>query len=514
MNAAVPDTIRQTEERHDDVIKLAIMAVGGQGGGVLTGWIEALARARGYACQATSVAGVAQRTGATIYYLELARAEHGQPVFALAPAAGDVDILIAAELMEAGRAVMRGFVSPDRTVLIASSHRALTVSEKAVPGDGIASASDVHAAAEVAAARYVSFDMERLAVENGAVISAVLFGALAASECLPFPKESYEDAIRSGSTGVEASLRAFNAGFDACCDGNDTAASAEAPDGRMPDVAGPGHLRERWTELARRTDGLPAPARPLAIAGLRKVVEFMDLDYGEEYLERLIPFAACDTGADDHALTKSAAKYIANAMAYDDVIRVADFKTRESRANRIAKEMGARTDHVLLLTEFLHPRAEDIVGLLPAGLGRKLEEDARALAWIGRRLAKGRRLRSDRLGPFLLLYMLGGLKRYRRRTRRHAVEQAHLDRWLGRACEAATEDSALASEVLCCRRLVKGYSDTRTRGLSKFDRVTGMVERVAGRADAADWIRRLREAALQEEGSDGLDRIAGEIRKL
>jgi hypothetical protein len=32
--------------------------VGGQGGGVLTGWIEDLARAQGYAAQATSVAGV------------------------------------------------------------------------------------------------------------------------------------------------------------------------------------------------------------------------------------------------------------------------------------------------------------------------------------------------------------------------------------------------------------------------------------------------------------------------
>ena len=49
------------------IIKLAVLAVGGQGGGVLTGWIERLARAQGYACQATSVAGVAQRTGATIY---------------------------------------------------------------------------------------------------------------------------------------------------------------------------------------------------------------------------------------------------------------------------------------------------------------------------------------------------------------------------------------------------------------------------------------------------------------
>ena len=99
------------------IIKLAIYAVGGQGGGVLTGWIEDLARAQGYACQATSVAGVSQRTGATIYYLEMAPAADRPPVFSLMPAAGDVDVMIAAEWMEAGRAIIRGFVTPDRTTL-------------------------------------------------------------------------------------------------------------------------------------------------------------------------------------------------------------------------------------------------------------------------------------------------------------------------------------------------------------------------------------------------------------
>ncbi|MBL4769008.1 MAG: 2-oxoacid:acceptor oxidoreductase family protein, partial [Rhodobacteraceae bacterium] len=120
--------------------------MGGQGGGVLTSWIEVLARAQGYACQATSVAGVAQRTGATIYYIEMTPMGDKTPVFSLAPAAGEVDIVIAAEMMEAGRAVIRGFVTPDRTTLIASTHRALSVSEKTVPGDGIASSAEVRAA--------------------------------------------------------------------------------------------------------------------------------------------------------------------------------------------------------------------------------------------------------------------------------------------------------------------------------------------------------------------------------
>ena len=498
----------------DDVIKLAIMAVGGQGGGVLTGWVETLARAQGYACQATSVAGVAQRTGATIYYIEMARAGSRQPVFALSPGEGDVDILIAAELMEAGRAIMRGFVTPDRTTLIASSHRVLAVSEKSVPGNGVADSSDVHQAAVEAAARYVAFDMERLAVENGSVISAVLFGALAGSDCLPFPREAFEDAIRSGRTGIEASLRAFNAGLDSCLASNGQSEADAQPSPPEPSIEGPRRLRKRWAELAREVEGLPESAQPLALAGLRKVVDFMDLDYGAEYLGRLSRFADFDTGNNDNALTKAASKYIANAMAYDDVIRVADRKTRRSRTSRIARELGRNVDDPLPVTEFLRPGDKEIIGLLPAVLGRRIERDAGATAWIGRRFGRGRRLRSDRLSPFIALYLLGGLKRYRRRTHRHAVEQAHQGRWLSQALTASAKDPALATQILRCRRLVKGYSDTHARGISKFDRVLELAARVSSRPDAADWVRRLREAALAEEGSQELDHVARAIESL
>ena len=487
----------------DGVIKVAIMAVGGQGGGVLTRWIEALARAQGYACQATSVAGVAQRTGATIYYVEMARTGSAQPVFALAPSSGDVDILIAAELMEAGRAIARGFVTPDKTTLIASSHRNLAISEKCVPGDGTADATEVRAAAEIAAARFICFDMEKPAVENGSVISATLFGALAASECLPFDKGAFEDAIRSGKRGVEASLRAFNAGFHTSLQDAQTGGEPERSPPR-PGVTGPTRLLDRWESLTRRAASLPESARPIALAGLCKVVDFMDADYGEEYLDRLAPFAAADSHGGDHELTRAATKYIANAMAYDDVIRVADLKTRAARNGRIAAEIGTGPQQILHLTEYMHPRAEEIVGLLPAWMGARFAASPRAMARIDRWFAKGRRLRSDRLGPFLLLYTLGGLKRYRRRTRRHAVEQGHLDGWLSRAARTAVTDPALATEILCCGRLIKGYSDTHARGLSKFDKVLGIVDQVAGRPDAAACTRRLREAALLDEDGSAL----------
>ena len=109
---------------------ILIAALGGEGGGVLADWIVAAATIAGYPIQSTSIPGVAQRTGATTYYLELfpeklADLRGVQPILALTPTPGDVDVVIASELVEAGRAIQNGFVTPTRTTLIASTSRSL-----------------------------------------------------------------------------------------------------------------------------------------------------------------------------------------------------------------------------------------------------------------------------------------------------------------------------------------------------------------------------------------------------
>jgi indolepyruvate ferredoxin oxidoreductase beta subunit len=179
-----------------DIIKIAVLAVGGQGGGVLSSWIAALAEGNNYVAQVTSVAGVAQRTGATIYYIEIAPKGPQRPVFALSPSPGDIDVLIAAEIMEAGRAAQRGFLSPDRTTLIASTHRILAVSEKQVPGDGRADGSAVTQELQGYAKHVVAFDMEKLALDAGSLISASLFGGLARSNALPFTQDAYRAVLK------------------------------------------------------------------------------------------------------------------------------------------------------------------------------------------------------------------------------------------------------------------------------------------------------------------------------
>jgi indolepyruvate ferredoxin oxidoreductase beta subunit len=503
---------RPQDPKMGGIIKLALLAVGGQGGGVLTGWIEDLARDNGYAAQATSVAGVAQRTGATVYYVEMAPAGTGMPIFSLMPAAGDVDIMITAEMMEAGRAILRGFVTPDRTVLITSTHRALAVSEKMVPGDGIASSEEVLAAAEMAARRLIAADFDTLAIKAGSVISASLFGALAGAEVLPFPRAAFEEAIRKGGKGVEASLRAFDVGYKAAQEGEAKAPEPVAPAPKPDTPQGPARLVAEWQALVARADRLPGEAAAMARAGLRKVVEFQDAAYGRAYLDRVETVLAVDRAPFD--LTREAAKYIANAMAYDDIIRVADQKTKLGRMARIGREMGAKDKNVMMVTEFLHPRAEELVSLLPAGMGAAWAANPKRMALIDRLFNKGRRLRTDSLRGFLMLHVMGGLKGWRPRTLRHAEEVAHLNRWLDTAMGYLPHSYDLAVEVMRCRRLVKGYSDTHARGLSKFDRVLAAIALVKDREDAALWAVRLREAALKDEEGKALDGAIATIRSF
>jgi len=116
-------------------VTLLIAALGGEGGGVLTNWIVGAAESLGLPVQSTSIPGVAQRTGATTYYVEILPApwsELGgrQPILSLVPGVGDIDVLVASELMEAGRAVAAGFVTPGQTLTIASTSRFYVMNEK------------------------------------------------------------------------------------------------------------------------------------------------------------------------------------------------------------------------------------------------------------------------------------------------------------------------------------------------------------------------------------------------
>ncbi|MGN6457178.1 MAG: DUF6537 domain-containing protein, partial [Achromobacter mucicolens] len=258
----------------------------------------------------------------------------------------------------------------------------------------------------------------------------------------------------------------------------------------------------------------PACAQPMLTAGVRRQIEFQDLAYAEDYLRRMKAIRDLDAqhGGDARqwALTCAATRYVATAMAYDDVIRVADLKTRGTRFDRVRSEVGARPGQLVDTTEFMHPRLEEICGTLPARLGRWLEGSKAFGGFVERRLGKGRRLRSGTLGGFLMLYTLAGMRRFRRGTLRHQIETESLETWLALVARLAPRDYALAVETVNCRRLVKGYSDTHVRGGGKYRQLIAAADQLAGRPDAADALRALRDTALANVKCEPMERQIAE----
>ncbi len=460
---------------------ILIAAMGGEGGGVLAGWITDAAVAAGLFAQRTSVPGVAQRTGATTYYIEihpepLDGLKGRRPVLALQPTPGEVDLVVASEMIEAGRTMLNGFVDRDRTLLVASTHRVYTIEEKGVGGDGRFEVERVAAAAPRLARRAVLFDAAAAAREAGCHVNAVLLGAVAATQALPFAADLLRAAV-AGGKAAEANLRGFAAG---------SAAAA----------AGPAPRRER--EAATLDDILAAAEA--------RLIDYQDADYAALFRRRLEAVRAAAPG--DPRLAAAVARQLALWMSYEDVFRVAQLKTRPERLARLRAGAGGGAVQV---REYLAPGLDELCTLLPPGPAAALSR------WAGRRGSRRRlalplRVASTSVFGHALLRLLAAGRKRRRRGARDAEEQRRIEDWLARVTAAAAVDGELAAQTAECARLVAGYGDTRERGLAAFERImTEIVDPALAGALAAplavDALIQARLAAQKDPEGDGLAEV-------
>jgi indolepyruvate ferredoxin oxidoreductase beta subunit len=493
-------------------IKIAILAMGGEGGGVLADWIVSLGESQGYIAQTTSVPGVAQRTGATIYYLELFPEQEAHrvgmaPVLSLMPTPGDVDVVLASELMEAGRAVVRGLVSPHKTTLIASTHRVYSMTEKTAQSDARVDAPTLIEQSRLSAQRFVAFDMAQVAQHHRSVISAVLFGALAASGALPFASEAFERTIEMAGLGVASSLAAFKAGMalgsSAQSDGrleqhkatsHGTSLAAKPAQGLHPDIE----------VLLERLQKLPPACHPLALEGLRRLVDYQGTAYANLYLDRLNKVEAVLRGSHcTHVeILRECARHLALWMSYEDTARVADLKTRHTRFARVRHEAQVEREQTLEIHEYFHPRVQEVCETLPAWCGRLILNTPLLHNWILRLTQKGRVIQSTSLSGFLLLRTVALARHWRQSTLRYQSENSMIEDWLGRMLRLIPKAPELAMAYIECQGLVKGYSDTHERGVRNYHLVVSCLDRDPEMSAAT--LRSLRLAALADEDGETL----------
>jgi len=480
-------------------VNIAILAMGGEGGGVLADWIVDMAEHSGYLAQTTSVPGVAQRTGATIYYVELFPEEHARasgknPVMALMPVPGEVDVVIASELMEAGRAITRGLVTPDRTTLIASTHRVYSITEKTSMADGRVDANSLLQSGRGNSKALIAHDFSRLAEENGSVISAALFGALAASGRLPFAPKQFEQTITRSGISAESSLKAFAAGMEAASSNAPTVLAAAEP--------APPRVGRALLELAARTrQDFPASSHAILLAAIQRLADYQDVAYAAEYLDKLNPLRDLERQSNrgDYHLLREAARYLALWMSYEDAIRVADLKTRRARFQRVQQEAHVTQKQVLQINEFLYPRVEEFADIMPAKLGSWLVGSNGATKLVNLFAGKGKVIQTTSVTGFLRLQFVASLRRWRRSTLRFKREQQRIENWLSKVKELSAVDYDLACEAAECARLIKGYGDTHALGSRNFESLMQAIPVLRQKDGAAARLKNLREAALADD---------------
>jgi indolepyruvate ferredoxin oxidoreductase beta subunit len=502
-------------------ISILLCALGGEGGGVLTEWLIDVARHAGYAAQATSVPGVAQRTGATTYYLEVfptpvAQLQGRRPVFGLNPLPGKLDLLVSSELLETARQVGYGLTSQAHTLVISSTARALTTLEKMQMGDGRQDDAVLQQTIRSHSRAQRFLDMSASARRNGTVVSSVMLGAVAASGMLPFARSDYEAVLQATGSSAQASLKGFAAAFDETVQYvSDDHVSHKIESDEV-------QKNERSTDIEYRKisekDKQNSSCQDNFIAlGHARVTSYQNAAYGRLFMQRVQALQVAEQAADPStqrqgALAQEAARWLALWMAYDDIVRVADLKSRSSRSDRVRTEVNARHDDLLKVYEHFKPGVAEFASVLPQGLAKHL------LAWDARRVAAGKqawalplKVGSHSVSGMLALRFLACLKWLRPTSSRFAAEQALIDRWLAAVQAGTRADWALGMALAECGRLIKGYGSTNERAKHNLLHIVDQLaqpERFAtseGCALTVAAVRAARDAALKDEAGTALD---------
>src|SRR5579875_3274600 len=379
----------------------------------------------GFPVQSTSIPGVAQRTGATTYYIEIFPQKTDllgdkRPVLALAPGIGDVDIVIASELLEAGRVITNGFVTADRTMMIASTSRLYTMDEKIAMGDGRFDQEKLIEAVRRNAKEAFLVDMDTLTRRSGSMPSAVMLGLIAGCGRLPITAERFESVIRADGKATDANLRGFRAGLEA------VQARREWTGEPTPKKFAP-----KTSELVEHevTYTLPLVAQEIAIEGVRRLIAYQGVGYAQLYLSRLRAINDVDqTVGGQGKLVCDVARHLAVRMSFEDIVRVAEAKISPERLRRIAQDELHAKDEPFSVHDFLKPGIEEMTQLLPPIIARPILRLAERWKWFGR-IHLGMRINVTSVSGYLRFLLLAKLKWLRPYGIRYRQEQEQIESW-------------------------------------------------------------------------------------
>lgn len=473
-------------QKKSDLIKILIPAVGGQGGGVLTEWVVQAFFLEDFDAQGISLPGLSQRGGSTVYYLEAhpkPESEDKSIIFAQFPVPGEVDIILAQEFLELGRALELGYGS-DKTTIITSSHRVYSTLEKMPIGSGIYSDENLRKLAEGFSSKFIELNALELSKQNDMdelAVNAILLGALCASGAVPIDKQSFIRSIEMVGVAVNASLKAFEVGWEYAQIGDDLNAGSLAKwssfVSERADKLEDKEKEEYLAKISNIESEYPENLREILAESVYRLIDYQDMNYADKYLGEVNSIKIIDSNmrGTNYILTELFAKNLALLMSFEDGIRVAELKIKSDRFKRIREEMRLKDDQVFHVVDYLKPDAEEIYGLLPNVIVAPVLSftQTKLFKKIWRRkkpLTMGQTPVTNSFSGYFRMWMLTKIKFLRPHSFRYKKEHKLIKRYIESINKYASYDYKLGCLVAKSAQVVKGYGRVRRRTMDAFCR--------------------------------------------
>ncbi|WP_083742224.1 DUF6537 domain-containing protein [Bradyrhizobium mercantei] len=252
-------------------------------------------------------------------------------------------------------------------------------------------------------------------------------------------------------------------------------------------------------------EACPDHLGPAVSEAIHLLIAYQSTSYAQLYIDRLNRFVG-RRGVDD-ALLAEIARLMAERMAYEDAIRIAQLKLGEVNA---AGRLAARSaDDVKKL------RLDELIDALPAMVADPILAVLDQFGWRRRRVSI--RFSANNRFSIRRLRIEAGLKRWRLFSGRYAKERVWVERWLHMIDRSLTKQPGAAPAVVETATMIQGYGDPYRQGIADWHVIIdGLVkptfDGVLALPDLADAIAEARAAIMPDPRQAALKRKVAEIR--
>jgi len=319
----------------EDPYNILITGVGGTGVVTIGALLGMAAHIEGKGCSVLDQTGLAQKGGAVISHLRIARAP--EDIHAVRVAAGAADLLLGCDLVVSASSEALSKLAPGRSAAVINRAENVTADFTRNPDFRFPGAEMVDLVRSMAGPEgsVHAVDASRLATAllgNSIATNLFVLGFAFQKGLIPLAAESLERAIELNGVSIEMNRQAFLWGRRAAVDLDAVEAVVARPADDRPDA----HRLSRTLEelVARRVAHLTAYQNQAYAERFRALVGRV------EAAERALldgPTGG-ETPLDAVPLTASVARYAAKLMAYKDEYEVARLFTDGAFMERIRRE--------------------------------------------------------------------------------------------------------------------------------------------------------------------------------